>query len=393
MKANYSIIFLVRPAKMKKNGLCPLECKITMNWKRVYMYLSRDMKAEFWDSKKQRVTSKSPEQKELNDYLATVKAKIYEVEKALMKEGIPITAESIRDAFMNNLDFLKERSLLEVFAKHNEQSEAMRGKKGYSDTTLWVNKYTLRLLTEFIHTKLKRKDILLKELNIDFMKDFHIALLERMGQNSTTKHLKLLKKVVYLSIANRWLNYDPFMGYKMTRVEVNVEYLTASELEKIQNQALNLVRWIRARDMFIFACYTGLAFVDIINLQPDDIKVIDGIEWIRKERKKTGVMFSVPLLPEAKSILKKYAEKGEFIPKLDCSDVNKYVKDIAAICQIEKRLTFHVARHTFATTVTLSKKIPIEVVARMMGHKNTRMTQHYAKVVDTYILDSMKDLL
>ena len=214
-----------------------------------------------------------------------------------------------------------------------------------------------------------------------------------MGQNTTTKHTKLLKKIVNVAIANSYMRFNPFLTYKIERTTRNIEFLDELELNKIINFKSPLPRLERARDMFLFSCFTGLAYIDIKTLSKDHFeKDSNGRLWIKKRRVKTGVMSSIPVLKIPKAILDEYKHTDKLLPILDCADVNKYIKDIAILCDISKRLTFHTARHTFATTVALTNHIPMEVVAKMLGHTNTRMTAHYAKVVDKYIAEEMDKL-
>ena len=214
-----------------------------------------------------------------------------------------------------------------------------------------------------------------------------------MAQNSATKHLKLLKKVVNLAVVNSYIAYNPFITYKVEREPVDIDFLDEEELRKIINFDTPIPRFERARDMFLFGCFTGLSYIDIKTLKPEHIEK-DGMGriWIKKRRVKTGVLARVPLLPIAKMILDKYKGGDKLLPIQDPADVNKYLKDIAILCNINKRITFHTSRHTFASTVTLSNNISLEVVSKMLGHTNTRMTTHYAKLVDKYIGEQMDSI-
>ncbi len=391
-RSSSTVLFSVRESKLTKNGECPIECRITKNGKRVSYAIGKTVDLKLWDKVKQQARGKSEVASVLNTYLESYRLRIIEKESELLDHGFTVTADLLRDAMMDKVAALKERTLIEVFEEHNEQQRALEG-KGVSKATLWISEYTLRLVREFISTKFKRTDIYLRELNINFIKDFHIHLLKRMGQNSTTKHTKLLKKIINLCIANSYISFNPFLTFKIEREHKEVEFLDEAELEKIVNFESVLPRLNRARDMFLFACFTGLAYSDVKTLSIDNLeKDANGRIWIKKRRVKTGVLSSIPLLNGAKAILEKYKDHDKILPILDCADINKYLKDIAILCDINKRITFHTARHTFATTVTLSNRISLEVVAKMLGHTNTRMTAHYAKVVDSYIADEMDKL-
>ena len=214
-----------------------------------------------------------------------------------------------------------------------------------------------------------------------------------MAQNSCTKHLKFLKKILNLAVANGYLSYNPLNPYKVEREPVEIDFLDEEELRKIINFETPLPRLEKARDMFLFGCFTGLSYIDIKTLSQEHFES-DGAGriWIKKRRVKTGVLSRIPLLPVAKLILDKYKGGDKLLPIQDPADINKYLKDIAILCNINKRITFHTSRHTFATTVTLSNNISLEVVSKMMGHTNTRMTTHYAKLIDRCIGEQMDKL-
>lgn len=215
-----------------------------------------------------------------------------------------------------------------------------------------------------------------------------------MAQNSSTKHLKLLKKIINLSVANSYMAFNPFSTYKVEREPVDIDFLDEEELRKIINFDTPLPRLERAKDMFLFGCFTGLSYIDIKTLTPEHFeKDSVGRIWIKKRRVKTGVLSRIPLLPIAKLILDKYKGGDKLLPIQDPADINKYLKDIAILCGINKRICFHTSRHTFASTVTLANNISLEVVSKMLGHTNTRMTAHYAKLIDKCIGEQMDKLM
>lgn len=391
-RSSSNVLFLVRESKAKVDGTCPIECRITINGVRVMYATGKYVIAKQWDKVKQQVKGKTEASIALNSFIDNYRVKLIDKEAELISHGFNVTPQLLKDAMLDKVASLKERTLIEVFEEHNKQQLALQG-RGVSKATVWISVYTLRLVKDFMITKYKREDIFLRELNISYIKDFHIYLLKRMGQNSTTKHTKLLKKIVNMSIANSYISFNPFLTFKIEREHKEVEFLDEAELERFVRFESVLPRLNRARDMFLFACYTGLAYSDVKTLTKDNFETdANGRTWIKKRRVKTQVLSSIPLLSGAKKILDKYKDSGVLLPVQDCADVNKYLKDIAILCNINKRITFHTARHTFATTVTLSNRISMEVVAKMLGHTNTRMTAHYAKVVDSYIAEEMDKL-
>jgi integrase len=268
------------------------------------------------------------------------------------------------------------------------------GGKTIAPAAFWAFEYSERLLTEFIKEKYERNDIYLHELNIGFIQNFHTYLLGFMGQNSTTKHLKFLKKIVNLAVANGNIVHNPLNIYKVEREPVEIDFLNEEELRKIINFNSPLPRLERTRDMFLFACYTGLSYIDVKTLKAEHLERDgQGRMWIKKKRVKTGVLSRIPLLPSAKILLDKYSGGENLMPIYSDKDINLYLKDIAILCQINKRITYHTARHTFASTVTLANNVSLIVVSKMLGHSNVKMTEHYAKLVDTCIGEEMDKLM
>ena len=390
-RSSFSILFATRESKVRKNGKAPIEVTITLNGERSSFSTGKLVTVGTWDKAKQQVKGKSEEAKTINAFLTALKSRLYQKESELIDRGFIVTAELLRDAYFDKIEALRERTLMSVLEEHNDESRSMVGKT-VAPSTMWQFEYTGRLLQEYIRTKYKRSDMYLRELNLNFIQGFHAFLLgdKAMAQNSSTKHLKFLKKILNLAVANGYLSYNPLNPYKVEREPVEIDFLDEEELRKIINFETPLPRLEKARDMFLFGCFTGLSYIDIKTLSQEHFES-DGAGriWIKKRRVKTGVLSRIPLLPVAKLILDKYKSGDKLLPIQDSADINKYLKDIAILCNINKRITFHTSRHTFATTVTLSNNISLEVVSKMMGHTNTRMTTHYAKLIDRCIGEQM----
>ena len=381
-------------SRTDKNGKSPITMTIGANGERAEFQTGKKIEPENWDNGKQQAKGKTTEAKLLNTYLSQLRNKVYLKEIELMQRGFLITARLLRDAVVDKVEALNEKTLFQVFSEHNEEQGKMIG-KGISKSTHWLSEYTYRLLKEHVEQKYKRSDLYLRELNIGFIQAFHTFLRtdKGMAQNSSTKHLKLLKKIINVAVANSYMTFNPFMTYKVEREPVEIDFLDEEELRRIINFDTPLPRLERAKDMFLFGCFTGLSYIDIKTLALEHFER-DGAGriWIKKRRVKTGVLSRIPLLPIAKMILDKYRGGEKLLPIQDPADVNKYLKDIAILCNINKRITFHTSRHTFASTVTLANNISLEVVSKMLGHTNTRMTTHYAKLVDKCIGEQMDRL-
>lgn len=238
---------------------------------------------------------------------------------------------------------------------------------------------------------MKVDDIDIKQLNYEFIADYEFWLKSerRCDHNTTVKYLSNFKKIVHIAIKNGWLGRDPFVGFKMTKREVDRRFLVEDELNRIINKTFSVSRMSQARDIFVFCCYTGLAYAGVKKLTREEITIgIDSEKWIWTSRQKTDTTTRVPLLPPALEILERYKEhpqclnEGRLLPVLSNQKMNSYPKEIADACEITKKMTFHTARHTFAPTVTLSNGVPVETVGKMLEHRNLKTTQHYARILD-----------
>lgn len=216
---------------------------------------------------------------------------------------------------------------------------------------------------------------------------------------SAAKYIKHLRKIVNLCLAHGWITTNPFKFYKTNAKPKEKSYLNREELTRIEGKNLDIPRLQHVRDIFVFCCYTGLSYSDVTKLCRDNIEVgIDNRFWIKIRRQKTNAMSSIPILPKAFEILESYRDyppcesNGIMLPILSNQKMNSYLKEIADLCGIKKELTFHIARHTFATTITLSNGVPIETVSKMLGHLDIRTTQHYAKLLDNRISKDMENL-
>ena len=396
-RSSFSIQFFIRDCRIKKDGSVTIEVKITINGKRSFFSTGKNITAENWDKVKQIAKGKSEESQNINNFLKALKNRLYEKEVELMERGYIVTAELLKDSYFNKVDSLKEKTLLEVFIEHNE-NQAKNVGNGVAKATHWISVYTLRLVKEYILQKYERNDIYLRELNLNFIQSFHTFLKidKGMKQNSATKYLKQLKKIINIAVANSYMTFNPFATYKIEREPVEIDFLDEEELRRIINFDTPIPRLEKAKDMFLFGCFTGLSYIDIKTLALEHFeKDSVGRIWIKKRREKTGILARIPLLPIAKLILDKYKGNDKLLHIQDPTDINKYLKDIAILCNINKRICFHTSRHTFASTVTLANNISIEVVSKMLGHTNTRMTSHYAKLIDESIgsqMDKLTDL-
>ena len=385
----------MRPSKVNKVGKAPIEVLITLGDERVVFSTGKLVAIESWNKDKQCVRGVNPEAVSLNEYLKNMRVRIYDEELKLVKHGFAVTATLLRDALLNKVELIKEETILGIYRKHNELQFKQIG-MGISKGTYANSKHGLNLLEKFINDTYNRDDVFLRELNRDFIEEFRIWLLteHHLSHNGAVKYLALLKKVVNRAVANNKMSFNPFATYRLERQTVSPDFLTEEELRKIINFNSPLPRLEQTRDMFLFACYTGLSYIDVKTLKPEHLeRDKQGRMWIKKHRVKTGVLSRIPLLPSAKMLLDKYAGNETLMPIFSPKDINLFLKDIAILCNIDKRVTYHTARHTFASTVTLANNVSLIVVSKMLGHSNVRMTEHYAKLVDTCIGEEMDKLM
>tara|TARA_R100001369_G_scaffold28219_2_gene50671 strand:- start:246 stop:1472 length:1227 start_codon:yes stop_codon:yes gene_type:complete len=391
-----SVLFFIKRNKVDKRGLVPIYMRITYKGKRVEISSMRKIQSTKWSSDGNQVKGNSSEAKMINRNLDIMKNKTYDIFQRILDSGDLITAENIKNSYLGN--DVSKHSILEMFQEHNVKMEKLVGKE-YSFRTLQRYKTTQKHLRAFISSDFKMKDYPVKNIDTKFINSFIYYLKTELDQshNTALKYLSYLKKIVRVAYANGWLEKDPFYNFKLKLRLIDREFLTKEEIIKIMEKEFTIPRIENVRDIFLFSCYTGLAYSDVFKLTADDIvKGIDGNHWIKIKRTKTKTLSSIPILPVAEKLIEKYknleSPTKKLLPVYSNQRMNSYLKEIADSCGIKKNLTFHMARHTFATTVTLSNGVPIESVSKMLGHRSLKTTQHYAKILDEKLSEDM-DLL
>jgi len=398
MNQTLGILFYLKHAKALANGEVPIYLRITVDGKRAEHSIQRYIHPDNWNGKGGRATGNKEKFKSLNVYLDTVRAKIYEQQKTLLEKNELITAEGLKNGYLGISE--KKQSLMVLFAYHNKQMEALIGKDYAKGTAIRYNTIA-KHVQAFLEYQYKTSDIYLSQLNHKFVTDFEFYLktIHHCGHNSTIKYIRNLKKVIRIALSNNWLDKDPFIHYKGSLEDVERTFLSSEELAAIEEKDFKIARLAEIRDIFVFSCYTGLAYADVLSLTKNQITIgIDREKWIYTHRTKTKTRSNVPLLPKALEILEKYKKHpeclitGRLLPVKSNQKMNAYLKEIADLCEINKDLSFHTARHTFATTVTLTNNVPIESVSSMLGHKSIKTTQIYAKVVEKKVSSDMQAL-
>ncbi|WP_299702732.1 site-specific integrase [uncultured Pontibacter sp.] len=398
MNTKISILFYGKKAKTTTDNLLPIYLRVTINGKRFEASTHRYIAPGKWSVEAGRVKGSTEEARRINAYLDLLRSKVYAYQQELLLEGRPVTAEALRDKWLGVEE--KPVMLLEVFEKHNGQAEQLVG-KDFAPGTLERYRTSLLHTRSFIRWKYKAEDIDVRELDFAFISDYEFWLKSVRGcaHNTTMKYLGNFKKVIHICLKSGWLLRDPFLGFKMSKKEVVRAFLSKEELQKMAAREFGMERLSQVRDIFLFSCFTGLAYADVQKLKRSEIVTgPDRGMWVCTSRQKTDTVSRIPLLPTALAILEKYdghpqcLNQDRVLPVLSNQKMNAYLKEIADLCGIDKPLTFHIARHTFATTVTLSNGVPIESVSRMLGHTNIKTTQHYAKILDQKVSDDMRSL-
>ena len=388
LEKTFGLIFFLKQPKNKDEENRFIYLKITVDGKAVELSTKRRCEQSRWNPRVGRASGTKEASKELNQYLDSFEHQVFQVKRLMNDSERPLTAQGIKDILTGNIE--KPKMILDVFQQHNEQMKALEG-IDFAAGTIERYKVSLEHTRSFIKWMYKAEDKLIKELDYEFISQyaFWLKTVRKCNHNSTMKYLANFKKVVLICVKNRWLPGDPFANFKLTKKPVEKVALTEAELEKIIERKFISERLDIVRDVFVFSCYTGLAYADVSNLKRSDIKKgVDDKDWIFINRQKTNSPSHLPLLAQAKKIILNYrkhpkcAESGLVLPVLTNQKMNAYLKEIADLCGIKMDLTFHIARHTFATTVTLNNGVPIESVSKMLGHASIRQTQHYAKTQD-----------
>ena len=398
MKTKVSILFYAKRAKASVNGLVPIYTRITINGKRIELSSNRFVEMSKWSTEAGKMKGNSEEARSINSHLDMLRIQIIDMQMELVHKKIPVTAETLKNKILGVDE--RARMLIPIFQDHNNKIKELVGKE-YAPGTLERYKTSLSHTIEFLQWKYKVSDIEINKIDHAFVTDYEFWLrsVRNCANNTAVKYIKNFNKIIKLCLANDWLDKNPFANYKSKVKEVERVYLSEEEIQNIIEKDFKTERLSLVRDIFLFSCFTGLAYIDVKNLTKSHISIgIDGEKWIFTHRQKTESASKIPILPLTQMIIDKYEDNPQsvnqekLLPILSNQKMNAYLKEIATVCNIEKELTFHIARHTFATTVTLTNGVPIESVSKMLGHKNLRTTQHYAKVLDKKVSEDMKIL-
>jgi integrase/recombinase XerD len=388
-----SILFVIKLSKQNKKQLCPINFRITYQKKRKELSTGLFVNPSHWNAKKQIVVEKAIDSDNLNGQLSLIRQKLNNAYLSLQVQNIEFDVDEILDKYLNK-KVKKEYDVVNYFKRFLATKQQLVG-KDIKISTWKKSEYVCADVAAFIQFNFKKKDYPLNKLSLQFLVDFehYLKTVKNQKQITINKSLQRFRKPIKTAVAEGYLDKDPFALHKPGRVRKEVVFLSTDELDKLEGYNFTQPRLQLVKDLFIFCCYTGLAYHEMANLKKEHIiRGFDGNEWIQMKREKTGKMLSVPLLPKAKAILDKYQDIGDHaLPKFSNHKINSYLKEIGAIVGINKSISHHMARKTFASTVLLYNDVPMEIVSELLGHSSMKITQeYYGKVVQKRVSEEME---
>lgn len=397
-RKTFSVVFFCKKTKVTKKGKAPIYARIKTCGTATEIYTRCQIEPERWNQRLERSLYKDVIDQQINHIVASYRANILAAYDQLLREGKEPTCFAIKNRLAKSDE--SSKPFLAEFAKYCDRKQK---EVGIRLTQTTVNKYhrLLRYMTEYVHAQYRKDDIPLERINYEYIDGLNVFMqtAHKCRTNGAINLLCCLKNFTLFCLRNEWIEKDPFRNYKMKEEKnKDKDHLTKSELELLANKPIFNARLERIRDVFAFCCFTGLAFTDVDNLRAEHLNTDEqGALWIHKPREKTAVISRVPLLPQAVKLLEKYKDdpelqtKGKLLPVPSNQRMNAYLKELAGICNIDKTLTTHVARHTFAC-LAVEYGMPIDVLAKILGHSNTNMTRHYAKFSEGLIGREMQKI-
>ncbi|WP_162796013.1 site-specific integrase [Pedobacter nanyangensis] len=401
MKVNekLSILLMLEKARTTKDGKSPITVRLTVDGKRAELSLGQKINANMWSQDAGMARGSSQEARLINTVIDRVKGKLRQHYDLLSSRYDYVSAAMVKEAFQGKTKRQNEKTLLQAFDFVIERMGKKVEKGLRARPTLVKLKGTRDKVCSFLKKEYNVADMALEKITYSFAEDFTDFLMLEQGleNNSAMKHIKNTKHVIKTALERDWVRKNAITGYKCSYIDPDRDILNDDELVLLYSKKMPIKRLEEIRDAYLFMCFTGFAYKDASMLAPEHVTTFfDGEEWIVKNREKTWCRENVPLLPVAKEIIKKYENhpscvaNNTLLPLKSNQKFNAYLKEIVDICGINKNLTTHTARHTFATTVTLANGVPLETVSALLGHKSIRTTQIYAKIVAQKVSSDMK---
>ena len=399
LHVNFSIRFLVKALKSDPNKSF-LYLRLSLRKEKKEIALKIKVNPELWNQQQQCMDGKSESSKVINNEIEMMKTRLRKIYNDLRFQNGEAKMDEVLNVYLGNNRLHGKHSLLEIFDIHNKRAAALEG-KGYAHNTIVRFNTTRDHVANFLKVTYKQNDIDLSKLNFQFIEEVHnyFVVSKKCCHNTSVKYIRIIKKIIKLAIQYEWLDKDPFINFKQSLDEVHRGHLLEGELDLLEELILVKYKDQRVRDLFIFCCYTGLSYCDAASLTQDQIVVYpDGELWVNLYRKKTGGKSSFPLLDKAIAILEKYKNdpecdvKGTLLPFVSNARMNTTLKVLAKMAGINKNITSHQGRHTFATTITMCNGVPIETISKVLSHKSVKTTELYSKVLDIKVGHDMRIL-
>ncbi len=396
LNQKFSLLFWLWNSKKDSDGRCPIYVRITIDKQRAQFSLGLKVRPDQFNSSTGKVKGNNPEAVRINSEINIIKGKLQQQFNLLIAQQSYVTSDLLKNAYLGKYNSCK--TLLQLISYHNENFEEKVGTGKRCVATLKKYNATKEKARAFVGYQFGTTDIPLSQIKPSFAEDMYhyLSVYEHLENNTIIKHIKNIKKMLSLAVSKEWMGSNPITGYKCSYKASERERLTHDELKLLINAKFERRALEEAKDCYLAMCFTGYAYKDALLLTPDHIQVLeDGGKWFVKNREKTECRENVPILPVVESIIAKYKKHPfcvayhKVFPIHSNQKFNNCLKEIAILCGIRKTLTTHTARHTFATTVTLSNGMPIETVSALLGHSSIRTTQIYAKVVAKKVSEDM----
>lgn len=390
-----SILFLIKANSINQKDLCPLLCRITINKKKKQFSTGLFVNPHYWESKHQKVNTQDFNHKYINAQIERIQVKLYNIILVFQLQGIECSLDNILNEY-KGLTLKKEENFLSYYKKYLARIKKLVGielKQNTYDKLVYVCNH----LEIFIRWNYKKQDYPLKDLTLQFLKDFEYYLKTEKKQKQITinKSIQILRRPINWAISEGYIDRDPFILHKSKTVRKEIVFLSTDELKTLEELVLPEKRLHLIQDLFIFCCYTGLAYNEMARLEKNNIHLgFDGGNWIQMKREKTQRELSIPILLKAQDIINKYASTNNRVfPPFSNQKFNVYLKEIAIIAKINKNISHHTARKTFASTVLLYNDVPMEIVSELLGHSKMSITQEsYGKIVQKNVSEAVKKL-
>ena len=398
-RTTFKICFYIQKTRVAKDGQVPILLRVTINGLRAVTSVNLKVNPQSWNAVAGKSIANTRLDDELNARLDTIRLRVMQIYREMELDREPITAQKVIGKYLGR-DSKPDIMLLDIFREHNDRCHKLAG-NGMAPATVERYETSLKHTAAFIEHAYNKKDTPVADVDHKFITDyeFYLRTERKCNHNTATKYLKNFKKIIRIALANDYISRYPFANIRFKLEEVERDFLEDHEIKAIMEKPITIERLAQVRDAFVFSCMSGLAFSDLKGLKQEHLaKDNNGDLWIRKARQKTKNMCNIPLLDVSQRIMERYKHhpecirKGTILPVPCNQKLNAYLKELADICGITKAISSHTGRHSYATSVCLANGVSIENVAKMLGHSDTKMTRHYARVLDKSIMRDMEQI-